>query len=99
MRSVRQWQERAAGLKQNIGYVENHAIHHFHGSKVFRAYGERWKILRENNYDPATDLMKDWQGIWQLAGNKPKLRDEIRAYFRARNEDDRSLKGSERELV
>ena len=99
MRAVRQWQERAAVLKQNIGYVENHAVHHFHGSKVFRAYGERWKILRENNYDPATDLVKDWQGIWQLAGNKPKLRDDIRAYFRARNEDDQSLRGSERQLL
>ena len=98
IQAVHGWQERAAVLKQNIGYVSNHAIHHFHGSKVFRAYGERWKILRENDYNPATDIVRDWQGIWQLAGNKPKLRDEIRGYFRARNEDDPGLRGSEREL-
>ncbi len=99
MRAVRQWQERAGVLKQNIGYIDNHAIHFFHGSKVLRAYGERWKILREHNYDPATDLVRDWQGIWQLAGNKPRLRDDIRAYFRARNEDDPALRGCERELA
>jgi hypothetical protein len=99
MRAVREWQDRASVLKQNIGYIENHAVHHFHGSKVFRAYGDRWKILQENQYDPSTDLVRDWQGIWQLSGNKPKLRDEIRGYFRARNEDDPTLRGSERELV
>jgi hypothetical protein len=99
VRSVRQWQERAKVIQGNVGYVENHAIHHFHGSKVFRAYGDRWKILRDHNYDPLTDVVRDWQGVWQLAGNKPQLRDEIRAYFRARNEDDPALSGSERELV
>jgi len=99
MQAVRRWQERAAVLKQNVGYVQNHAIHHFHGSKVFRAYGERWKILRENNFDPAKDIVRDWQGIWQLAGNKPRLRDEIRGYFRARNEDDPALRGAEREFI
>ncbi len=97
--AVRRWQERAQVVRGNIGYVENHAIHHFHGSKVFRAYGDRWKILRDNNFDPATDIVRDWQGIWQLAGNKPRLRDEIRRYFRERNEDDPTLRGSEREFV
>jgi hypothetical protein len=99
MNAVRQWQDRARSIRGNIGYVENHAVHHFHGSKIFRAYGDRWKILRDNDFDPATDLVRDWQGIWQLAGNKPRLRDEIRAYFRARNEDDPGLSGSERTLV
>jgi hypothetical protein len=99
MQAVRQWQDRASLLKQNIGYVENHAIHHFHGSKVLRAYGDRWKILRDHGYNPSTDIVRDWQGVWQLAGNKPRLRDEIRGYFRARNEDDPTLRGSERSLV
>lgn len=97
--AVRRWQERARVLKGNIGYVENHAIHHFHGSKVFRGYGERWKILRDHDFNPSKDIVRDWQGVWQLAGNKPGLRDEIRRYFRARNEDDPSLRGPERELV
>jgi hypothetical protein len=99
IQAVESWQQRAAVLKQNIGYVDNHAIHYFHGSKVFRAYGERWKILRDNDFDPDTDLARDWQGIWQLAGNKPRLRDDLRRYFRSRNEDDPTLRGFERVLV
>lgn len=96
--AVRRWQERAKILSANIGYVENHAIHNFHGSKIFRAYGDRWKILRDHDFDPARDIVRDWQGIWQLAGNKPGMRDDIRRYFRARNEDDPGLRGSERAL-
>jgi hypothetical protein len=97
--AVRRWQDRAAALKQNIGCVDNHAIHHFHGSKVLRGYGDRWKILRDHNFNPETDLARDWHGVWQLRDNKPRLRDAIRRYFRSRNEDDRSLRGSEREMV
>jgi hypothetical protein len=99
IQAVERWQQRAAVLKQNIGYVDNHAIHYFHGSKVLRAYGERWKILQDNDFDPDTDLARDWQGILQLAGNKPRLRDDLRCYFRSRNEDDPTLRGLERVLV
>jgi len=68
---VLRWQARAANLKQNIGYVDNHAIHYFHGSKVARAYGSRWRVLLDNQYDPRTDVSRDWQGVLQLTGNKP----------------------------
>jgi hypothetical protein len=99
MAAVGRWQQRASVLRANIGYVDNHAIHYFHGSKVLRGYGERWRILRDNDFDPSVDIVRDWQGIWQLAGNKPRLRDGIRAYFRSRNEDDPALRGAERALV
>ncbi|MCU1273427.1 MAG: uncharacterized protein JWO48_858 [Bryobacterales bacterium] len=97
--SVLRWQKRAAVLKQNIGYINNHAVHYFHGSKVSRAYGSRWRILLDNNYDPRTDISRDWQGAYQLTGNKPRLRDQIRAYFRERNEDSMELSGQERHIV
>ena len=99
MEAIQNWQDRASILKQNIGYIENHAIHFFHGSKTLRGYGNRWKILRDHNFDPQADIARDWQGVWQLAGNKPRLRDDIRAYFRSRNEDDPGLRSPERELV
>jgi hypothetical protein len=99
LESVRRWQTRAAVLKRNIGYIDNHAIHYFHGSKVSRAYGSRWRVLRDNNYDPRTDISRDWQGIYQLTGNKPGLRDQIRAYFRDRNEDSQELSPQEKHLV
>ena len=99
LESVLRWQARAAVIKQNIGYVENHAIHYFHGSKTSRAYGSRWRVLRDNDYDPRTDISRDWQGVYQLNGNKPQLRDQIRAYFRDRNEDSPELSAQERHLV
>ena len=85
--AILQWQERAAVLKRNVGCLENHAVHFWHGSRNHRGYGDRWKILRDNDFDPRTDVFRDWQGVWQLTCNKPKLRDDIRAYFRSRRED------------
>ncbi len=81
------WQEHAAGLKHNVGFVPGTLLHYWHGQKAKRTYNTRYKIMRDNQYDPHTDLKKDWQGIWQLAGNKPQLRDDLRVYFRSRSED------------
>ena len=86
-------------LKKNIGYVDCHAIHHFHGSKSKRAYSSRDLILVRNKFAPTTDLKPDWQGIYQLTPDKPALRDDIRRYFISRTEDDPNLYGSERPLV
>ena len=93
------WQNNAAKLKKNIGYVDCHAIHHFHGSKTKRAYSSRDQILVRNKFAPTTDLRPDYQGIYQLTGDKPGLRDDIRRYFLSRTEDDPNLYGSERSLV
>ena len=93
------WQANAAKLKKNIGYVDCHAIHHFHGSKTKRAYSSRDEILVRNKFAPTSDLKPDWQGIYQLTPDKPGLRDDIRRYFISRTEDDPNLYGSERLLV
>jgi len=84
---IKAWQERAAQLKKNIGYVDAHVIHHFHGRKSDRAYGSRDKILVDNQYSPVTDVFYDWQGVLQLTSNKPRLRDQVRSYFLSRSED------------
>lgn len=99
VQAVLAWQEKAAKLQRNIGCVECHAIHHFHGSKRQRAYGERWSILQNHDYNPVTDLARDWQGIWRWNGNKPRLRDDVRRYFMDRNEDNPNLTGAESHLV
>jgi hypothetical protein len=93
------WQRNAAKLKKNIGYVDGFAVHHFHGSKVRRAYSHRDLILVRNQFAPTTDLRVDWQGIYQLTSEKPGLRDDIRQYFLSRTEDDPSLYGSEKPMV
>jgi hypothetical protein len=84
---IRQWGINAEALKKNIGATPGLLVHHYHGQKSKRGYFSRWKILTENKFDPNTDIKKDWQLMYQLTGNKIKLRDELRAYFRARNED------------
>jgi hypothetical protein len=96
---VLQWQARAAKLTRNIGCIDQHAIHHWHGSKTARQYGDRWSVLQKHGFDPHTDLTRDWQGVWSWTGNKPRLRDDVRRYFLERNEDGTGLLGSERPLV
>lgn len=87
---VNTWSERAErSIRRNVGLVEGTLLHYFHGWKADRGYHDRWKILVENQFDPYTDLRRSWQGVIHLAGNKPKLRDDLRNYFRARNEDAR----------
>ena len=85
--AIQQWAERAKSLRANIGYVDCHAIHHWHGPMSKRGYAWRSSILTGNQYNPLTDLSYDWQGVLRLTREKPKLRDEIRAYFRQRHED------------
>jgi len=86
-KAVLAWQERALRIHKNIGYIKGTLYHFWHGKKKDRHYKDRWQILIDNNFNPATDIHKDWQGVWALYSGHDKLRDEIRAYFQARNED------------
>jgi hypothetical protein len=82
------WQRRAMEhIKGNLGYVDGLLMHYWHGSKSDRGYQTRWKIMADHQFNPDTDLKKDWQGVLRLTDQKPGLRDDVRAYFRARNED------------
>lgn len=87
LKAIRAWQERAKVLNGNIGYVDCHAIHFWHGPMASRGYMTRPQILINNLYDPETDIRYDENGVIQLNDNKPKFRDEIRLYFKSRNED------------
>jgi hypothetical protein len=89
--SVKRWQQGALALKADIGYLDNTITHYWHGAKANRFYRTREQILVENAFDPYMDLRRDAQGLWQLTGDKPKLRDDLRHYFRARNEMDQNL--------
>lgn len=89
--AVKRWQHGAKAIQANIGYLDNTITHYWHGPKSNRFYRERERILTDNAFDPYLDLKRDWQGLWQLSGNKPRLRDDLRHYFRARNEMDPNL--------
>jgi len=87
---VHAWQANAAQLRKNIGYVAAHMVHKWHGPRNKRGYSDRWKILEQNNFDPYVDIIPDANGVYEFAGNKPQLRDEVRRYFRSRDEDSTS---------
>ncbi len=93
------WQDRAEQyIKHNIGYVDGALLHYWHGKKRDRRYKERWEILIRNKFDPKLDLKRDWQGLWQLTDRNPKLRYEIREYFRQRSEDSIDFDERERKI-
>lgn len=85
--AIRAWQERAKALRKDIGCIDHLALHHWHGALQKRGYGSRVSILVDNDFDPLTDIAYDCQGVLRLTGSKPQLRDDLRAYFRSRNED------------
>jgi hypothetical protein len=93
------WEERAERhLRRNVGYVPGLLLHYWHGKKRDRRYKERWEILVGNDYDPDLDLKRDWQGLWQFTDRSIELRDDIRRYFRARNEDSIDFDESEKRI-
>jgi hypothetical protein len=81
------WQERARRLHNNIGYIKGSIYHYWHGKKKDRRYKDRWEILIDNKFNPSTFIHKDWQGVWSMYPGHEQLRDDIRKYFQARNED------------
>lgn len=86
--AVLEWEQRAEKyIRRNVGCVPGAILHHWHGRKKDRKYNERYRILVDNQFDPLLDLKKDSQGLWQLTERSFKLRDQIRDYFRSRNED------------
>lgn len=85
---VYDWQQKAVrATNYNVGYVPGSILHYWHGPKKRRFYVERWSILKDSNYDPDSDIYKDGQGLVCLGTHKPKLRDDLRLYFKSRNED------------
>lgn len=95
-----EWERSAAALRKNLGCVEGTLAHHWHGRKRRRGYNVRENVLIDNRFNPATDLRRDWQGLWQLHDDGSerfvRMRDQFRAYFRSRDED--STEHEQREL-
>jgi hypothetical protein len=85
---VTDWEYRALkNIKRNLGCVPGTILHFFHGYKANRRYRERWEILQRNEYDPTRDIFYDFAGIPKLNDEKYQLRDDIRRYFKERQED------------
>lgn len=90
---IREWQERAeCHIRRDLGVVDGLIMHHWHGPKVNRRYASRNDILVETQFNPDTDLTRDWQGLYQItracgSTRVDELRRRVRAYFHQRNED------------
>jgi hypothetical protein len=98
-RKVLEWQERAADLHQNIGYVKGTIKHFWHGRKIHRRYADRWQILVKNQFNPDKHLHQDITGIHALRPDVEQLRDDIRAYFAQRHEDSIDVSPSDYKMV
>ncbi len=86
--AIWEWGRNAfAQFDGDLGVVDGLVHHYWHGCKSQRGYINRWDIVIATKFDQTTDLKRDGQGLWQLNGNKPHLRDGIRKFFRSRNED------------
>lgn len=88
---IMDWQDRAERyIQRDIGYVHGTLLHYWHGKKANRRYVDRWQVLTGTQFNPVTDLKRDWQYLWQLRVEELRqirLRDSIRAYFNQREED------------
>jgi hypothetical protein len=97
---VMDWQDAAQNvIKGNVGYVDGTIFHHWHGREVKRGYGERWAIVIDYKYDPGKDVRPDVHGVLSLTGDKPKMRDALRRYFRSRNEDSIEVPDADHHVV
>lgn len=78
-------------IRRDVGFVDGTILHTWHGKKVDRRYWDRWQILVKNEYIPWRDIKRNSYGVYQLHDDMSnrfiRLRDEIRAYLRERNED------------
>jgi hypothetical protein len=72
-----------------IGYVPGVIRHYYHGSKKNRNYGNRWKILVDNEYNPKLHITKNSDGIIIPKKECPNgLLIGIMDYFKSRNDDE-----------
>jgi hypothetical protein len=74
-------------IKGNLGVIGGQLSHLWHGPKAKRGYFTRQGILDRNKFDPNTDVKANRFGIPVLAGNKPQLIQDLRAFGRSRCED------------
>ena len=87
------WGQRAYNVvRGNVSYLPGLLLHYWHGERRNRGYVDRWKLMRDYDFNPDTDIVRDYQGLYRWAGNKPALRDAFRELLHHRNEDEQGEK-------
>jgi hypothetical protein len=75
-------------VASDVAFTPGSVLHLWHGSLLNRSYVERCEILREFDFDPATDITLNDEGCWEWSSDKPELHRRVREYFASRKEDD-----------
>ncbi|MBL8150871.1 MAG: hypothetical protein JNN15_13175 [Blastocatellia bacterium] len=65
----------------SVFYVEGRILHLWHGEMAQRSYLDRQAILKDNDYDPETDITIDDEGCWKWNSQKTSLHQQTRLYF------------------
>lgn len=75
----------------SVTCLSQSVVHFYHGTKGRRQYGDRYAILDNHGYDPATDLVNDPDSPLQWSDfaieHKPAMVKGVRNYFAQRKED------------
>lgn len=74
-------------LSSKLGYLPGCADHYWHGKSMERGYEIRQRILADYKYNPYEDIIRDTQGLYRWAGNKPWLEAAVKKSLSSRNED------------
>ncbi|MGB7148648.1 MAG: hypothetical protein WBD45_05815 [Terriglobales bacterium] len=93
------WQRNAQKLQRNMGYVDGHMVHLFHGPRAARGYNWRWQILQDYKFDPYRDLRENEFGVYEFTEERADLRDAVRGYLRSRQEDSQEAEPVKREAA
>lgn len=73
-----------ADIQSSVAAVPGRVLHLWHGAIASRSYLDRALILKENDFDPATDVAIDAEGCLCWNSDKPDLHRRAEAYFTAR---------------
>lgn len=82
LHAVATWgRELHADVHGNVGHVPGRVLHMWHGGLAQRRYQDRWKILKDADFDPTTDVSIDDQGCLRWDSAKPELHRRVHSYF------------------
>lgn len=85
----RKWQGKAfEACEGRVGHVDSWVASLWHGQHANRRYPDRWKILRQHDFDPREDIAVGPQGSWVWSSPKTELHADVRSYFVERREDE-----------
>ena len=76
-----------ASVQGSVYFTPGRVLHLWHGRPENRQYQERLGILRQQDFDPESDVTVDGQGCLAWSSAKPSLHEWAEQYFQTRCED------------